>query len=112
RRRRTPSHAEAYAGERMFVAGDLAFCGLIPDTRVSVSFSERGAERMGFLDKLLGRGKQAAGEAADMGKKVASEAQDMGEKAYERGKDMLDRDDKPAESGSGGAAASTPPAAS
>ena len=36
---------------------------------------------MGFLDKLLGRGKKLAGEA-----------EQMGERAYDRGKDMLDRD--------------------
>jgi hypothetical protein len=59
---------------------------------------------MGFLDKLLGRGKQLASETAE-----------VAERAVDRGKEMLDRDDEPAAGGatppSEPAASPTPPAA-
>jgi hypothetical protein len=64
------------------------------DTRLSDIVREE-RERMGFLDKLLGRGKKTAGEA-----------EEMGERAVDRGRDMLDRDKEPEAS-----SAATPPAA-
>ena len=54
---------------------------------------------MGFLDKLLGRGK-----------KVASDAADMGERAVDKGRDMLDRDKEPEANAPAPPPASAPPA--
>jgi hypothetical protein len=46
---------------------------------------------MGFLDKLLGRGKDAAGDAGDMAGKKADAAGDAGDKAMDAAGDAGDK---------------------
>ena len=60
--------------------------------------------RMGFLDKLLGRGKEAAQDVGDAGKDVGSKgmdaADDVGQKAedvFGEGKDRVTGEDEPAD---------------
>jgi hypothetical protein len=63
---------------------------------------------VGFLDKLLGRTKEVAGDVAEKGMDVAGDAVDKGKDLADEGLDKVRGEDKPETPGGGSGPSSTP----